>query len=91
MPSLTQEQRNEMGLRGRAKMEAEFDEQILINKYLGAIEANLTSSPCNTMSECYITNSNNQTTSMETISLHDDLCIFQKLIQMLSDHVFKNG
>ena len=28
-----------MGLRGRAKMEAEFDEQIVIGKYLAAIEA----------------------------------------------------
>ena len=35
---LTQEQRAEMGLRGRAKMEAEFDEQIVIQKYLAALE-----------------------------------------------------
>ena len=28
-----------MGLRGRAKMETEFDEQIVIGKYLTAIEA----------------------------------------------------
>ena len=27
-----------MGLRSRAKMEAEFDEQIVIRKYLAAIE-----------------------------------------------------
>jgi hypothetical protein len=27
-----------MGQRGRAKMEAEFDEQIVIDKYLAAIE-----------------------------------------------------
>jgi hypothetical protein len=27
-----------MGLRGREKMEAEFDEQIVIRKYLAAIE-----------------------------------------------------
>ena len=32
------EQRAEMGQRGRAKMEAEFDEQIVIGKYLAAIE-----------------------------------------------------
>jgi glycosyltransferase involved in cell wall biosynthesis len=38
MLSLSQEQRIEMGLRGRAKMEAEFDEQIVIQKYLAAIE-----------------------------------------------------
>jgi glycosyltransferase involved in cell wall biosynthesis len=36
---LTPEQRTEMGLRGRAKMEAEFDEKIVIDKYLSAIEA----------------------------------------------------
>jgi glycosyltransferase involved in cell wall biosynthesis len=36
---LLPEQRKEMGLRGRAKMEAEFDEQIVIGKYLAAIEA----------------------------------------------------
>ncbi len=36
---LTHQHRQEMGLRGRAKMEAEFDEQIVINKYLAAIEA----------------------------------------------------
>lgn len=34
---LSQEQRTEMGLRGRAKMVAEFDEQIVIDKYLSAI------------------------------------------------------
>jgi glycosyltransferase involved in cell wall biosynthesis len=39
MLSLSSEQRSEMGLRGRAKMEAEFDEQIVIGKYLAAIEA----------------------------------------------------
>jgi glycosyltransferase involved in cell wall biosynthesis len=39
MLSLTHEQRSEMGLRGRAKMEAEFDEQIVIRKYLAAIDA----------------------------------------------------
>lgn len=38
MLSLTHAQRAEMGLRGRAKMEAEFDEQIVIRKYLAAIE-----------------------------------------------------
>jgi glycosyltransferase involved in cell wall biosynthesis len=38
MLSLTHEQRSEMGLRGREKMEAEFDEQIVIRKYLAAIE-----------------------------------------------------
>jgi glycosyltransferase involved in cell wall biosynthesis len=39
MLSLTDAQRSEMGLRGRAKMEAEFDEQIVIKKYLAAIES----------------------------------------------------
>lgn len=38
MLSLSPEQRSEMGQRGRAKMEAEFDEQIVINKYLVAIK-----------------------------------------------------
>jgi glycosyltransferase involved in cell wall biosynthesis len=38
MMSLSQEQRAEMGLRGRAKMEIEFDEQIVIKKYFVAIE-----------------------------------------------------
>ena len=38
MLSLTQEQRSEMGLRGRAKMETEFDEQIVIRKYVASIE-----------------------------------------------------
>ena len=42
MLSLSQEQRTEMGLRGRAKMEAEFDEQIVIRKYLAAIDGILT-------------------------------------------------
>lgn len=37
MLSLTLTQRLEMGFRGRAKIEAEFDEQIVINKYLTAI------------------------------------------------------
>ncbi len=37
MLSLSQAQRTEMGLRGRAKMEAEFDEQIVIAKYLDVI------------------------------------------------------
>lgn len=36
--SLSPEQRTEMGLQGRAKMVAEFDEQIVIKKYLAAIE-----------------------------------------------------
>jgi len=45
MLSLTSEQRTQMGLRGRAKMDAEFDEQIVIRKYLTAIEAILASSP----------------------------------------------
>ena len=35
--SLTHEQRAEMGLRGRTKMENQFDEQIVIRKYLTAI------------------------------------------------------
>jgi glycosyltransferase involved in cell wall biosynthesis len=34
---LSPDQRSEMGQRGRAKMEAEFDEQIVIKKYLTAI------------------------------------------------------
>ena len=38
MLSLSKEQRVKMGMRGRAKMEAEFDEQIVIKKYLTAIE-----------------------------------------------------
>lgn len=38
MLSLSPEQRSEMGQRGRAKMEVEFDEQIVISKYLAAIE-----------------------------------------------------
>lgn len=38
MLSLSQAQRTEMGLRGRAKMVAEFDEEIVIGKYLDAID-----------------------------------------------------
>ena len=38
MLTLSPEDRRNMGLRGRAKMEAEFDEQIVIRKYLTAIE-----------------------------------------------------
>jgi glycosyltransferase involved in cell wall biosynthesis len=38
MLMLPSELRYEMGRRGRAKMEAEFDEQIVIGKYLAAIE-----------------------------------------------------
>ena len=38
MLSLSPKQRSEMGQRGRAKMETEFDEQIVIDKYLAAIE-----------------------------------------------------
>ena len=38
MLSLSPEQRSEMGQRGRAKMVAEFNEQIVIKKYLVAIE-----------------------------------------------------
>jgi glycosyltransferase involved in cell wall biosynthesis len=37
MLQLSCAQRSEMGLRGRAKMEAEFDEQIVIEKYLVAV------------------------------------------------------
>lgn len=37
MLSASHQQRFEMGLRGRQKMEAEFDEQIVISKYLQAI------------------------------------------------------
>lgn len=40
--SLTDQQRTEMGLRGREKMERQFDEQIVIARYLAAIEASLT-------------------------------------------------
>ena len=39
MLSLSQDQRTEMGLRGRAKMDTEFDEQFVIQKYLAAIES----------------------------------------------------
>ena len=35
---LSPEQRREMGLLGRAKMVVEFDEQIVIKKYLAAID-----------------------------------------------------
>jgi glycosyltransferase involved in cell wall biosynthesis len=38
MLSLSSEQRSEMGKRGRAKMEVEFDEQIVIGEYLSLIE-----------------------------------------------------
>jgi glycosyltransferase involved in cell wall biosynthesis len=38
MHSMTHEQRQEMGLRGREKVEREFDERIVIDKYLRAIE-----------------------------------------------------
>ena len=38
MLSLSTEQRSAMGLRGRDKMVAQFDEQIVIKKYLAAIE-----------------------------------------------------
>lgn len=34
---LTNEQRKEMGLKGRLKMECHFDEQIILNKYLNVI------------------------------------------------------
>lgn len=43
MLSLTERQRREMGVRGRQKMEAEFDEQRVIAKYLRAIDAILES------------------------------------------------
>ena len=36
---LSPENRKEMGLRGRNKMEVKFAEKIVINKYLAAIEA----------------------------------------------------
>jgi len=39
MLMLLPEQRSEMGFQGRHKMETEFDEQIVIAKYLAAIEA----------------------------------------------------
>jgi len=38
MLSLSSEERSKMGQRGRVKMEVEFDEQIVINKYLAAID-----------------------------------------------------
>jgi glycosyltransferase involved in cell wall biosynthesis len=38
MLRLSPAQRTEMGLRGRAKMVAEFDEQIVIKKYLAAVQ-----------------------------------------------------
>jgi len=38
MLNLSDDQRFAMGLRGREKMEREFDEQIVIRKYLAAIE-----------------------------------------------------
>jgi glycosyltransferase involved in cell wall biosynthesis len=38
MLSLTENERSEMGLRGREKMERQFDEQIVIRKYLEAIQ-----------------------------------------------------
>jgi glycosyltransferase involved in cell wall biosynthesis len=41
MLSLSPAQRSKMGSQGRAKMVAEFDEQIVINKYLAAIEDTL--------------------------------------------------
>lgn len=37
--SLSQEQRQHMGLRGRAKMEREFDRQIVVKAYLDAIKS----------------------------------------------------
>lgn len=45
MLSLTERQRREMGMRGRQKMEAEFDEKLVIAKYLRAIDAILESRP----------------------------------------------
>ena len=44
MMCLSAEQRRAMGLRGRDKMEREFDEQIVIRQYLKAIE-NASSKP----------------------------------------------
>lgn len=41
MLHLSPAQRTAMGLRGRAKMETEFDEQIVIRKYLEAIIAGI--------------------------------------------------
>jgi glycosyltransferase involved in cell wall biosynthesis len=43
MLMLSDAHRTEMGLRGRAKMEREFDEQFVIQKYLQAIEGVLES------------------------------------------------
>ncbi len=42
---LTQQQRSHMGLRGREKMVREFDERIVIGKYLAAIEEAQTRQP----------------------------------------------
>ena len=39
--SLSPEEREEMGLRGRAKVERQFDEKIVVHRYLEAIEAAL--------------------------------------------------
>jgi glycosyltransferase involved in cell wall biosynthesis len=39
MISMSQTEREAMGLRGREKVEREFDEKIVIDKYLSAIEA----------------------------------------------------
>ena len=46
MLSLSDEQRSAMGLRGRDKMVREFDEQIVIKKYLAAIEEILARRAC---------------------------------------------
>lgn len=45
MISMSQTEREAMGLRGREKVEREFDEKIVIQKYLDAIEAILGKSP----------------------------------------------
>lgn len=45
--TLSPHDRKEMGLRGRAKVEREFDEQIVIRKYLEAVETVLNQPRCN--------------------------------------------
>jgi glycosyltransferase involved in cell wall biosynthesis len=48
MATLDNETLNKYGKNGRAKMEAEFDESIVINKYLGALAALTPASPITT-------------------------------------------
>ncbi|WP_210546243.1 glycosyltransferase family 4 protein [Rhodoferax sp. PAMC 29310] len=55
MLSLSQDQRKNMGLRGREKMEREFDEQIVIQKYLNAIDAIFSTRPIKSSMSSYQT------------------------------------